>query len=223
MRRGRVELSNEVISDILGGVLKGDVSREDAMYKMEITADELDKLLDIKQKFMKSAHSIKYKVGQKNIDPNKYDLAVQKMISYKGTIRPMTLDVASPGGGSYKLRVINIYVKPNFTKTVYDKKTGAAKQVEKDNIRIYEEKAYMVNKGDIAKGSSNDNYYPDKARWSKPSEKPSEKRERTAAKKSEEDIIQLRRKRKSRIIKRYTVNKAIKRHNRCKCRTTKKR
>jgi hypothetical protein len=223
MRRGAPpSLSDSNVSDILGLVIDGKLTKEEVARQLEISPSQVDELLSLKQKFMGSAVSMKYKTGQKNTDPNKYDLAVQKIISYKGTIRPMTLDVKSPSGGSYKLRVVNIYVKPNFIKTVYDKKTGTSKQIQKDNIRLYEEKVYTVNKGDIAKGSSSDGYYPDKARWSKPPEK-RDKISKPKAVESEEDIIQLRKKRRSHIIKRFGSKKVMKRQYQCKCRNIKKR
>jgi hypothetical protein len=223
MRRGAPpSLSDSNVSDILGLVIDGKLTKEEVARQLEISPSQVDELLSLKQKFMGSAVGMKYKMGQKIMDPIKYDLAVQKIISYKGIIRPMTLDVKSPSGGSYKLRVVNIYVKPNFIKTVYDKKTGETKQVQKDNIRLYEEKVYTVNKGDIAKGSSSDGYYPDKARWSKPLEK-REKIPKSKIVESEEDIIQLRKKRRSHIIKRLGSKKVMKRQYRCKCRNIKKR
>jgi hypothetical protein len=48
-----------------------------------------------------------------------------------------------------------------------DKKTRQKKDILKEYTRNYEENVYNVSKRDIAKGSSDDNYYPDKARWSK--------------------------------------------------------
>lgn len=228
IRRGA--LSNQDISTILDMVLDDKLSKKGAMDRINeaselpLSESQIDELIETHRRFKQSASSTRYKVGQKNTNPDKYDLAVQKMISYKGTIRPMTLDVKSPGGGTYKLRVVNIYVKPNFIKRVFDAKTQQFKDVQKDNIRVYEEKVYTVNKGDIAKGSSTDNYYPDKARWSKPPEK----REKPQSTKSaetakEEDILQLRRKRKSRISTRRLLKKTTKRNIRCKCKNIKKR
>jgi len=51
----------------------------------------------------------------RNNDDYKSD--VQKIVSYKGVIRPITVSATNKRGGKYKLRIINIYVKPNEPKT----------------------------------------------------------------------------------------------------------
>lgn len=122
-----------------------------------------------------------------------YDSDIQKMISYKGIIRPITLKLKNKYGGEYKMRIINIYVKPNIPKmeivrdsnkkpiydghgkvqrkpvyeTVIIDGKPIQKEVIKENTRNYEEKVYSVDKQAIKHGNSSDYYYPDKALWSK--------------------------------------------------------
>jgi len=87
------------------------------------------------------------KVWRQHFDTSGYNANVQKMISFKGTVREMTLQATNRKGGKYPLKVINLYMKPNTE-------------------RYYEEKAYPVDKNAIRKGSPSEGYHPDKASWS---------------------------------------------------------
>jgi hypothetical protein len=219
IRRGELSASDTI--DILDGVYRGKIKKSDAINTLKFTPDQFERLYkqrvdDIKSaKSSLSTNSTILKKSNKSHSDDEYDSDVQKVISYKGIIRPLTLSVANRHGGTYKLRVINIYVKPNYRKMVVDKKTGEPREIVKDNTRYYEDKVYSVNKGDIMKGDSSDYYYPDKALWSKRKKKPS-----SATPPKESDIIELRKKGKSRIIRRVKLRKAIKRKIR---RTIKKR
>lgn len=204
----------------LDGIYRGTISRDAGKTMLSMTENELDKRLDwYKNQYLsKSAYPKTYKRASKP----EYDLNVQKMVSYKGTIRPMTLDVKNQYGGSYKLRVLNIYVKPNFIKKVKDRKTGTEKEILRENVRFYEEDVYPVDKKAIAKGSASENYYPDKASWSSPSPKVKKEKSTQSGTSKSEDIIQLRKR-----LKRHLHIKRLKKDKkpiiRCKCKTTKKR
>jgi hypothetical protein len=231
VRRGEVDtsgkLTSEQISGLLDGIMEHKLSRTQVAEAMDVPIEVINKLYEIKLKEKEDAERSLQIPVRSHRSNTEYNSNVQKMISYKGIIRPMTLDVKNAGGGTYKLRVINIYVKPNYIKPVFDKKTGMLKEINKENTRYYEEKVYSVNKGDIMKGNSSDHYYPDKALWSKTPKEISEnkaiRKSSKSAIKSESqetakkastlpDIIELRKKRGKRIvIKRLNRKNMIKR------------
>jgi hypothetical protein len=219
IRRG--EVSNERIIVLLDGVYRGKIKKSDAIKELGFTSGQFDRLYKQRTNDINSAKSslsdipITTKKSNRIHNDNEYDSDVQKVISYKGIIRPLTLSVANRHGGTYKLRVINIYVKPNYKKVVIDKKTGESREIVKDNTRYYEDKVYSVDKGAIAKGTSSDYYYPDKALWSK-----HKKNSRSVISPKESDIIELRKKSRSRIVRRIKLKKSIKHKMR---RTIKKR
>lgn len=212
IRRG--DINEEELSRLLDDLVDKKITDKEVANIAKIPVHRVDELRQLKMKERESVSKVNYKIGKKGRDPEKYDMDVQKMISYKGIIRPMTLDVKNASGGSYKLRVINIYVKPDFT----NEKTGKTKE----NTRYYEEQVYRINKGDIAKGTESNHYYPDKANWSKIVERPQKPQNPNSVAKTIKpstlpDTIQLRRKRLKRIkLHRKPIS-------RCKCRTTKKR
>ena len=85
----------------------------DKLFGQEIPLDKFDK---INSDYLQELKLRKPYV-QKSREKGDYLSDVQKMISYKGIIRPMTLNARNSRGDLYKLRVINIYVKPNAPKT----------------------------------------------------------------------------------------------------------
>jgi len=175
-----------------------------------------------------------------------YNSDIQKMISYKGIIRPITLSLKNKYGGEYKMRIINIYVKPNSNKMeivrdsnkkpIYDGHGNLQKkqvyetvmvdgkpmqrEVIKENTRNYEEKVYSIDKQAIKHGNPVDYYYPDKALWSKErlNNVNTENMDNfNKNKKVKTEITELRRKAKLRVLKR-------KKHQiKPKCRCVKKR
>ena len=172
MRRG---LSNVEIIDILDSVYRGKMSRDAAISKLNVTPDIFKSIYQKRIDEIKGAESAifsdapipsKTSIKRRGSD-EEYDSDIQKIISYKGVIRPLTLQVKNRSGGLYKLRVINIYVKPNYEKEVTDKKTGERKTIKKENTRYYDESIYSVDKKAIMSGKNEDYYYPEKARWSK--------------------------------------------------------
>ena len=147
-----------------------------------------------------------------NREDEDYKSDVQKMVSFKGIIRPLTVSVKNRGGGIYKMRIINIYVKPNAPNK---------KGVLKEYTRYYENKSYPVDKKAIIKGSNAEGYYPEKANWSKKRAegasphsiiKHNKPLETSIPPVSEnttigEDVIQLRKKKRNMILKRLVGKK----------------
>jgi hypothetical protein len=174
--------NNQLIKDSLQKVKYNRISKDQSRLEIEsilghtISGDKFDELYNA------------YTTSDDN-----YDSDIQKMISYKGIIRPITLNLKNKHGGDYKMRIINIYVKPNSQKMEIIRDTNkkiiydghgkplkrpiyetvivdgkpVKKEIIKENTRNYEEKVYSVDKKAIKNGSPNDFYYPDKALWSK--------------------------------------------------------
>lgn len=117
---------------ILNNVVDGTMSFEDGRKAVNESVDDFKKAVDY--------------IRQKRATTG-YGADVQKMISFKGTIREMTLQATNRKGGKYPLKIVNLYMKPNTE-------------------RYYEERTYPVDKDAIRKGAPSEYYYPDKAVWS---------------------------------------------------------
>jgi hypothetical protein len=208
-RRGEVDdipiasaLTTQAKKLIIDSVIKGNRSQEDALNLLQIPMEEYQKLYTERMQEIATKTAIEsqlIKPKKTNRFNEEYNNDIQKMISYKGVIRPITMMIKNKYGGMYKMHVLNIYVKPNANR-----------------IRNYEEKTYNVDKRAIAKGTEDQGYYPKKALWSqkrviagipKISEEP-----------ANEDIIEIPRKRHNNSISliRKKLKKTIK-VKRCKC------
>lgn len=122
---------SEEAMKILYEVLNGKKSVVDAAKELKDTPAEVEKAIILLRK---------------QSDTSGYGANVQKMISFKGTVREMTLHAKNKKGGTYPLKVINLYMKPNTE-------------------RYYEEKAYPVDKDAIRRGSESEGFYPNKSLW----------------------------------------------------------
>ena len=212
-RRGEVgdipiasALTPQAKMNIIDGVIKGNYNEEEALNMLHIPIEEYQalytqRLQEITSQTALQAQQMKPKTT--NRFNEEYNNDIQKMISYKGVIRPITMMVKNKHGGMYKMHVLNIYVKPS-----------------EDRIRNYEEKTYNVDKRAIAKGTEDQGYYPKKALWSQkrviasvpqspqtPSQEP-----------TNEDIVEIPRKRHNHKVSliRKKIKKTIK-PKRCKC------
>jgi hypothetical protein len=116
---------------VLKEVLSGRKTIKEAAIELGDTEEEVEKAV------------LYYK---KHIDTSGYSADVNKMISFKGTIRELFLKVRNKHGGTYPLKVINLYMKPG-TQRYYDK---GVISVDKDKIR---------------RGSESEGYHPDKTMW----------------------------------------------------------
>lgn len=217
IKRGAI--SSAEISDVLDKVSSNSITKQQGADIIGSTTEEFDKLYNIRNKETKSAISSLR-------GPNDYDMDVQKMISYKGVIRPLTVSVKNRNGGVYKMRIINIYVKPNGPKQKRNKTTGLMEPVVdadgrpiiKEYTRNYEEKVYDVDKKKIASGKNVDYYYPEKARWSKVWKTPNGA---VIPTNEPEPTPALRKKVKSALLLKR-LKKTVKPQNKRKCRCTKK-
>jgi hypothetical protein len=136
MKYLRAELSQEEQNKIVQAVINGTMDVNEAASAIGISPEILQSLKDNAMK----------KYSTTSVD---YGNDVQKIMSYKGTIRQMDLIATNQKGGKYPLKVVNIYIKPNTE-------------------RYYEEKVYSVDKDKIRKGTPGEGFYPDHALWSKP-------------------------------------------------------
>lgn len=232
-RKRRYEFTHGEIYSVLEDVEKGNKSKEEAAQHFKIPVKSIDELEEVRQVGI-SKQSEKSLVKLPKTSDDKYDSDIQKIVSFKGVIRPLTLSVTNKAGGKYLMKVINIYVKPNSPKTRIQKDAdGKPKKDEygrfvrvpitdsegnpviRENTRYYEEKVYSVDKGAIKRGRETEFYYPDKARWSKEPGKTHAFMTESVSKGNEE--IALRRKIKRKIVVKRptksskTVCKCIKR------------
>jgi len=129
----RAALSKEESDKIVQAVIDGHKSMDDAAKELGMAPDQFKS---------------NYDAAMRSYGTTGYGNDVQKVISYKGTIRQMTLSATNKKGGKYPLKVVNIYIKPN-------------------SERYYEEQVYSVDKDKIRKGTPSNGYHPDKALWAK--------------------------------------------------------
>lgn len=106
------------------------------------TVEEVAKELGDTPEQVKQAYLLYLKIH----DKSGYGANVQKMISFKGTIRELFLKARNRHGGTYPLKVINLYMKPG-TQRYYD---NGVVEVDKDKIR---------------RGNESEGYHPDKTMW----------------------------------------------------------
>jgi len=206
--------SQKEFNSIMGKLSKNKITLDEASHTLNIPSGELQDIMDSKTEPtpISSEPLLTYSEPKaiKSIrGEGEYKKDVQKMASFKGVIRPLTLSLKNKNGGIYKMRIINIYVKPNAPK---EKKGVIVRDAEgnpimKEYTRYYEKKSYGVDKQAIAGGSESDYYYPEKARWSKRKIKISEE-----LKPSEPEIT---RKKARKNALRIKLKKGIK--SRCKC------
>jgi len=169
LRYIRAEISDKEKTEILQNIINGTISNEEAAIKFGVSVDDFKDILN----------KLRGSYGTSG-----YGNDIQKLISYKGTIREMHLTAKNAKGGTYPLKVVNIYVKPNTE-------------------RYYEEGVYSVDKDAIRTGTKEQGYNPDAALWSK---KPK------ATPKTETADIELRRKKRSKtVVKRRKSIKPLRR------------
>jgi|WetSurMetagenome_2_1015567.scaffolds.fasta_scaffold119620_2 hypothetical protein len=161
----RADISEKEKNEILQNVINGKMTNEEAAAKFGVSVDDFRNVLE----------RVRASYGTGG-----YGNDVQKLISYKGTIREMHLTAKNAKGGTYPLKVVNIYVKPNTE-------------------RYYEEGVYSVDKDAIRTGTKEQGYNPDAALWSK-----------TPKATPRTETSQMRRKRRSKTIakRRKTVKSA---------------
>jgi hypothetical protein len=134
VRYVRADLSDKEMNEIYSNVIRGTITPEEAAAKLGKSVDDLKA----------SIAKLRESYGSSG-----YGNDIQKLISYKGTIREMQLTAKNPkSGGTYPLKVVNIYVKPNTE-------------------RYYEEGVYSVDKDAIRTGTKEQGYNPDAALWAK--------------------------------------------------------
>ena len=206
--------SQKEFNKIMGKLIKNEITVDEASHTLNIPSDEIQNIVDSKVEPtpISAEPTLTYnepKTRKSIRGEGKYQKDVQKMASFKGVIRPLTLSLKNKNGGIYKMRIINIYVKPNAPKekkgvVVVDEKGNP---VMKEYTRYYEKKSYGVDKQAIASGSESDYYYPEKARWSKRKVKQAEE-----PKPSEPEIT---RKKARKNALRIKLKKGIK--PRCRC------
>lgn len=205
--------SQKEFNSVMGKLKKDKITLDEASHTLNIPSDEILDMIDpqTKPSPISTEPTLTYSEPKaiKSIrSKGEYKKDVQKMASFKGVIRPLTLSLKNKNGGTYKMRIINIYVKPNAPK---EKKGVIIRDAEgnpimKEYTRYYEKKSYGVDKQAIASGSESDYYYPEKARWSKKKVKSEE------PKPSEPEIT---RKKARKNALRIKLKKGIK--PRCKC------
>jgi len=158
----RADLSEKEQADIVQAVIDNKKSPEEAAAQLGISTEQFKSVYDsVMKKYNKS--------------PIGYGNDVQKLISYKGTIRELMVSATNKKGGKYPLKVVNIYIKPNTE-------------------RYYEEESYPVDKERIRNGSPSEGFYPEKALWIKGMPTRVRPKKKTVI----PDTIELRKKGKSR-------------------------
>jgi len=199
-RRGDVSsdnIFNNKFDDALEKILAGTLTKEQVSKEFNMTIPQIERMITIKTK-------------SAGPGDEEYKSNVQKIVSFKGVIRPITVSVRNKYGGAYKMRIINIYVKPNGPNK---------KGVIKEYTRYYEKEPYSVDKKATV--------YPEKANWSKkrpqkegiPTPQKStepEQNEGISLDNSKDDIIQLRKRARLSALKRVKQKKVVK-QRKCRC------